>query len=149
MMAPARRIRISRLPGQDAFVGAPGRAAHDVGAGRVDAERHGGRAVHDDVDPEDLDRGQWCGEAGGGGAEEGEDGSGVGRQLEPNEFDDVVVDCYLTSTRDGRRNRYQMNCDLPLRHPWSANTASGKSLTSCVAGPRRPRPNHRVRPART
>ena len=34
------------------------RVVHDAGAGRLDAEGHRRRAVHDDVDPQDLDRGE-------------------------------------------------------------------------------------------
>jgi len=37
--------------------------AHDVGVGRVESEGGGGRAVGDQVDPEELDRDEALGEA--------------------------------------------------------------------------------------
>ncbi|EXI65151.1 MAG: hypothetical protein AW08_03423 [Candidatus Accumulibacter adjunctus] len=77
---------------QDVGVGCAGRALHDARSRRLDAERHRRRAVHDDVDPEDLDRGEGCRQAEQRRAEHGEDGPDVGGQLEADELDDVVVD---------------------------------------------------------
>lgn len=37
---------------------------------------------------------------------------------------------YLTHERVGRRNRYTVNADLPLRHPLESNHAVGDLLTS-------------------
>ncbi|MDY7087645.1 MAG: winged helix-turn-helix domain-containing protein [Actinomycetota bacterium] len=41
---------------------------------------------------------------------------------------ELVEAGYLTSTRDGRRNRYQMNRDLPLRHPLEREHRIGEIL---------------------
>jgi DNA-binding IclR family transcriptional regulator len=35
---------------------------------------------------------------------------------------------YLARTREGRRNRYQLNPDVPLRHPLDRNHAIGDIL---------------------
>jgi MarR family len=35
---------------------------------------------------------------------------------------------YLTITREGRRNRYQVNPDLPLRHPVQAHRTVGQLI---------------------
>ena len=35
---------------------------------------------------------------------------------------------YLTITREGRRNRYQVNPDLPLRHPVEAHRTIGQLI---------------------
>ena len=36
---------------------------------------------------------------------------------------------YLASSRDGRRNRYRINPDLPLRHPLEREHRIGELLT--------------------
>ncbi|MFC7545445.1 helix-turn-helix transcriptional regulator [Plantactinospora sp. GCM10030261] len=41
---------------------------------------------------------------------------------------DLVDAGYLTSTRDGRRNRYQLHRDLPLRHPLERDHQIGEIL---------------------
>ncbi len=35
---------------------------------------------------------------------------------------------YLTKTRDGRRNRYEINGELPLRHPQHRNRTVGELI---------------------
>jgi hypothetical protein len=35
---------------------------------------------------------------------------------------------YLTITREGRRNRYDVNSDLPLRHPVEAHRTIGQLI---------------------
>ncbi len=42
---------------------------------------------------------------------------------------DLVDAGYLTSTRDGRRNRYQVRADLPLRHPVEQHHRVGDLLS--------------------
>ena len=41
---------------------------------------------------------------------------------------------YLTKTRDGRRNRYEVHGELPLRHPRHRHHAVG-TLIGLLAGP--------------
>ena len=43
---------------------------------------------------------------------------------------------YLTRTRDGRRNRYEVHADVPLRHPLERDHAIGEILA--VLRDRRP-----------
>ncbi len=56
---------------------------------------------------------------------------------------DLLEEGYITKNRQGRRNRYHINPDLPLRHPALEETAVGYLLQ--VLGwrkpgrPRRPR----------
>ena len=44
---------------------------------------------------------------------------------------------YIIKTREGRRNRYRVNTDLPLRHPTQQETAVGE-LLSVLGGRRKP-----------
>jgi hypothetical protein len=41
---------------------------------------------------------------------------------------DLVDAGYLTATRDGRRNRYELHRDLPLRHPLERDHRIGEIL---------------------
>jgi predicted ArsR family transcriptional regulator len=41
---------------------------------------------------------------------------------------DLVDAGYLDRTREGRRNRYQLNPDIPLRHPMDRDHAIGDIL---------------------
>jgi DNA-binding MarR family transcriptional regulator len=41
---------------------------------------------------------------------------------------DLVEAGYLTSTRDGRRNRYELHRELPLRHPLEREHRIGEIL---------------------
>ena len=41
---------------------------------------------------------------------------------------DLVADGYITKEREGRRNQYRLNPDLPLRHPSHQETAIGELL---------------------
>jgi DNA-binding IclR family transcriptional regulator len=41
---------------------------------------------------------------------------------------------YLTITREGRRNRYQVNPDLPLRHPVEAHRTIGQLIDLVLGG---------------
>jgi predicted HTH transcriptional regulator len=52
---------------------------------------------------------------------------------------DLVQAGYLTSTRDGRRNRYQVNGDLPLRHPLERDHHIGELLAVLRTPPARQR----------
>jgi hypothetical protein len=42
---------------------------------------------------------------------------------------DLVADGYVTRTRVGRRNRYEIHPDLPLRHPLEADHSIGELLS--------------------
>ena len=42
---------------------------------------------------------------------------------------------YLTRTRDGRRNRYELHADKPLRHPVERDHAVGEILDVLRPGP--------------
>ena len=41
---------------------------------------------------------------------------------------------YLTITREGRRNRYAVNPDLPLRHPSEAHRTIGQLIDLILGG---------------
>jgi hypothetical protein len=43
---------------------------------------------------------------------------------------DLVADGYVTRTREGRRNRYEVNPDAPLRHPLDAPHTVGELLVT-------------------
>lgn len=43
---------------------------------------------------------------------------------------DLVEEGYVTRTREGRRNRYQVNPDAPLRHPLEHDHTVGELLTT-------------------
>jgi hypothetical protein len=41
---------------------------------------------------------------------------------------DLVAEGYVTRTREGRRNRYEVNPDAPLRHPLEQDHTIGELL---------------------
>jgi len=43
-------------------------------------------------------------------------------------IDDLLAEGYITKKREGRRSRYRINPDLPLRHPVHGETAIGDLL---------------------
>jgi hypothetical protein len=43
---------------------------------------------------------------------------------------DLVADGYVTRTREGRRNRYEVNPDAPLRHPLEHDHTIGELLVT-------------------
>lgn len=43
---------------------------------------------------------------------------------------DLVAEGYVTRTREGRRNRYQVHPDAPLRHPLEDDHTVGELLTT-------------------
>jgi DNA-binding IclR family transcriptional regulator len=50
---------------------------------------------------------------------------------------DLIAAGYLTATREGRRNRYQLNETLPLRHPLERGHQVGDILSVLTdTGPR-------------
>ncbi len=49
---------------------------------------------------------------------------------------ELVADGYLTRERDGRRNRYQLYPELPLRHPLERSHQIGELLTTLGSDPR-------------
>ncbi len=91
-------------PRQDARRGVPRRFVHDIGARRVQAKRDGGRAVRDHGDPEDLDCAERRLQTEERRDQHGEQRAEVRRELEADEFDDVVVDGppLLDRADDGR-----------------------------------------------
>lgn len=48
---------------------------------------------------------------------------------------ELVADGYLTRERDGRRNRYQLYPELPLRHPLERNHQIGELLMTLGSDP--------------
>ena len=50
---------------------------------------------------------------------------------------ELVADGYLTRRRDGRRNRYELHRELPLRHPLERHHMIGELLAALG-------PDHRV-----
>ena len=53
---------------------------------------------------------------------------------------ELVADGYLTRRRDGRRNRYQLYPELPLRHPLERHHQIGELLAALGS-------EHRVEPS--
>jgi len=49
---------------------------------------------------------------------------------------DLVEGGYLTRTRVGRRNAYEVHPDLPLRHPLEAGHEIGEVIGALLAGSR-------------
>ena len=49
---------------------------------------------------------------------------------------ELVADGYLTRQRDGRRNRYQLYPELPLRHPLERHHQIGELLIALGPDPR-------------
>jgi Mn-dependent DtxR family transcriptional regulator len=45
---------------------------------------------------------------------------------------DLAADGYLTRTREGRRNRYEIHHDAPLRHPLESHRTVGDLLATLV-----------------
>ena len=43
---------------------------------------------------------------------------------------ELIADGYLTSARDGRRNRYQLYPERPLRHPLESHHQVGELLAA-------------------
>ena len=48
---------------------------------------------------------------------------------------ELVADGYLTRRRDGRRNRYQLYPELPLRHPLERHHQIGELLIALGSDP--------------
>jgi hypothetical protein len=51
---------------------------------------------------------------------------------------DLAHEGYLTRTRVGRRNRYDLNRDVPLRHPLESGHTVGELLAAIAARPPEP-----------
>lgn len=45
---------------------------------------------------------------------------------------DLVADGYITRRRNGRRNRYELHPELPLRHPLESEHTVGELLEAVV-----------------
>ncbi len=43
---------------------------------------------------------------------------------------DLVAEGYVTRTKEGRRNRYEVNADAPLRHPLEEDHTIGELLVT-------------------
>jgi DNA-binding transcriptional ArsR family regulator len=53
---------------------------------------------------------------------------------------DLVEEGYVTRTREGRRNRYEVHADAPLRHPLEEDHTIGELLVTLgKLRPRRPK----------
>ena len=52
---------------------------------------------------------------------------------------DLVAEGYVTRTREGRRNRYEVHPDAPLRHPLEHDTTVGDLLVTLGRLTARPR----------
>lgn len=50
---------------------------------------------------------------------------------------DLVAEGYVVRTREGRRNRYALNPDLPLRHPIERDHTVGELLAALGRGEHR------------
>lgn len=47
---------------------------------------------------------------------------------------DLIADGYLSKERDGRRNRYELHLDAPLRHPLESEQTIGDLLNAVLSG---------------
>jgi DNA-binding Lrp family transcriptional regulator len=61
---------------------------------------------------------------------------------------DLVEAGYLERTREGRRNRYRLNADLPLRHPLEGGHQVGEVLSVLLSEGNRPQHGREVDPRR-
>jgi hypothetical protein len=61
---------------------------------------------------------------------------------------ELVEAGYLSREKQGRRNRYHLNHDLPLRHPLEGHHPVGDLLSALAEGPRREVVGVRMRRAR-
>ena len=115
------------LQREDLRVLSAGQGPHDAGARRLDAQCHRGRAVHDDIDPEELDRGEGCRHPHQGRRQHRQDGADVGRELKAHEFDDVVEDDapFLDRSYDGREVVVHQHHGRGLARDGSAGQAHG------------------------
>ena len=64
---------------------------HDAGTSGFDAQRHRRRAIHDDIDPQQLNRGKWRVPAEQGRHQHGQYRADVGGKLKAHEIHDIVV----------------------------------------------------------
>jgi len=87
------------------------RLVHDARARGVERERHSGRSIHDDRDPENLHRCKWLGQAQQRRKEYGQDGAYGGGQLEAHELHDVVVECASLPYRADQRREVVIEQD--------------------------------------
>ncbi len=53
---------------------------------------------------------------------------GIGERAAQKIVADLVADGYLSRTKEGRRNRYEVNPNAPLRHPLFADVRIGLLL---------------------
>ena len=51
---------------------------------------------------------------------------------------DLEADGYLSHTREGRQNVYEVNVTKPLRHPIERHCSMGKLIDTVIQKPRRP-----------
>ena len=76
---------------------------HQAVVRRLGTECKGRERVHDDIDPEDLDDGEWFAKPEQGRDEDKDAGTEVDRELEEDEPLDVLVE--RSSPQDGARDR--------------------------------------------
>lgn len=60
---------------------------------------------------------------------------GIGERAAQGIVTDLVEAGYITRTRVGRRNRYAVNPDLPLRHPLERDHVVGELLRAVASPP--------------
>ena len=58
---------------------------------------------------------------------------GIGERAAQNIVNDLVEAHYVTRTRRGRRNRYVVHRDLPLRHPLESGNSIGALVAALTA----------------
>lgn len=59
---------------------------------------------------------------------------GIGERAAQKIIGDLVADGYITRTRDGRRNRYTINREAPLRHPLIGDRQIGPLVDAILDG---------------
>ncbi|HEY1521352.1 MAG TPA: winged helix-turn-helix domain-containing protein [Solirubrobacteraceae bacterium] len=58
----------------------------------------------------------------------------IGERAVQSIIADLVADGYITRTRDGRRNRYTLNREAPLRHPLLSELPIGPLVDALMDG---------------
>jgi hypothetical protein len=63
---------------------------------------------------------------------------GIGERATQKIVADLVADGYISRTKEGRRNRYEVNPNAPLRHPLFAGVRMALILNAFRDGDNRP-----------
>lgn len=70
---------------------------------------------------------------------------GITEKATRNIISDLEADGYITKKREGRRNKYRINPDLPLRHQLQEDKAVG-DLLEVLGWKRRRKPVKKIHP---